>query len=79
MASIVVRGGGLIGLTAAMMLARDGHEIMVLEGDAAPVPEDASAAWEAWPRTGVAQFHQPHNLFPRSLARRPRLNPGPVL
>jgi 2-polyprenyl-6-methoxyphenol hydroxylase-like FAD-dependent oxidoreductase len=65
-ASIVFCGGGVIGLTAAMMLARDGHEIIVLEGDAPPVPEDASAAWEDWPRRGVAQFHQPHNLFPRN-------------
>ena len=22
-------------------------------------------AWTAWRRHGVAQFHQPHNLFPR--------------
>src|SRR5262249_47610742 len=58
-------GGSVIGLTAAMMLARDGHEVDVIEADPAPVPKLAADAWDAWPRTGVAQFHQPHNLFAR--------------
>lgn len=47
-----------------MLLARDGHEVTVLERDAAPVPEEPAQAWEEWRRGGVAQFRQPHNLFP---------------
>ena len=65
MASIVVCGGSVIGLATAMLLARDGHEVTVLERDAAPPPDEPARAWDGWERNGVAQFHQPHNLFPR--------------
>jgi 2-polyprenyl-6-methoxyphenol hydroxylase-like FAD-dependent oxidoreductase len=65
MADVVVCGGSVIGLTAAMLLARDGHDVTVLERDPAEVPGSAAAAWETWERVGVPQFHQPHNLFPR--------------
>jgi 2-polyprenyl-6-methoxyphenol hydroxylase-like FAD-dependent oxidoreductase len=68
MATIVVCGGSVIGLATAAMLARDGHDVTVLEGDATPAPPDPAQAWDTWPRTGVAQFHQPHNLFPRARA-----------
>jgi phytoene dehydrogenase-like protein len=33
-AQIVVMGGGLNGLTAGMLLARDGHQVTILERDA---------------------------------------------
>jgi len=62
---VVVCGGGVVGLSAAMMFARDGHDVTVLERDAATVPETAAEAWERWDRVGVPQFRQPHNLFPR--------------
>ena len=65
MGSIVVCGGSMIGLCAGMMLAADGHEVIVLESDAEPVPSSPVEAWESWPRRGVAQFLQPHNLFAR--------------
>lgn len=63
MASIVICGGSSIGLTTAMMLADDGHDVTVLEADPAGPPAAASAAWDEWDRHGVPQFHQPHNLF----------------
>jgi 2-polyprenyl-6-methoxyphenol hydroxylase-like FAD-dependent oxidoreductase len=66
MASIVVCGGSMIGLSTAMMLARDGHDVTVLERDPAPPPTSAPEAWTSWPRPGVPQHHQPHNLFPRT-------------
>jgi phytoene dehydrogenase-like protein len=36
MARILVLGGGVCGLTAGMLLSRDGHEVTVLERDSAP-------------------------------------------
>ena len=64
MASIAICGGSAIGLTAAMMLASDGHTVTVLEADPADVPVRPVDAWDDWQRRGVAQFRQPHNLFP---------------
>jgi 2-polyprenyl-6-methoxyphenol hydroxylase-like FAD-dependent oxidoreductase len=64
MGSIVVCGGSVVGLCTAMMLARDGHEVTVLEADAAGAPAPPNA-WTSWSRRGVAQFHQPHTFFPR--------------
>jgi 2-polyprenyl-6-methoxyphenol hydroxylase-like FAD-dependent oxidoreductase len=63
-ASIVVCGGSVIGLLTAMMLARDGHHVTVLERDAAPPPTSPELA-EGWVRPGVGQFQQPHTLHPR--------------
>ena len=65
MASIIVCGGGVIGLAAATMLARDRHQVTVLEADSEGPPAAPAAAWERWHRKGVAQFRQPHNVFPR--------------
>jgi 2-polyprenyl-6-methoxyphenol hydroxylase-like FAD-dependent oxidoreductase len=64
MSHTIVLGGGLCGLSAAMMLARDGHRVTVLERDPAPLPENPEAAWERWRRDGVTQFRQAHYLLP---------------
>lgn len=48
----------------ALLLARDGHRVTVLEKDTAPEPETVDACWDAWRRKGVAQFRQPHNFMP---------------
>ena len=64
MSSVVICGGGVVGLCTAMMLARDGVDVTLFEADPAepPAPGDA---WTSWTRKGVAQFRQPHNLFGR--------------
>lgn len=48
----------------AMLLAADGHEVVVLERDPAPPPDPADA-WHSWERRGVNQFRLPHFLLPR--------------
>lgn len=60
----IVAGGGVAGLTAALVLARSGHAVTLVERD----PLEASDAWEsamAWERPGIPHFHQPHAFLPR--------------
>jgi 2-polyprenyl-6-methoxyphenol hydroxylase-like FAD-dependent oxidoreductase len=64
MARIVVLGGGVCGLSSGLMLARDGHEVTVLERDTDPVPDSVDGAWEEWSRDGVTQFRLAHFLQP---------------
>ena len=68
MATILILGGGTTGLTAGLLLARDGHTVDVLEADAGMPPDGPPAAWASWARDGVAQFRQPHFLQPRGRA-----------
>ncbi len=65
MAQIVVMGGGLVGLTAGMLLARDGHQVTVLERDAGGPKGRATDLWQRWDRRGVNQFRQLHFMLPR--------------
>ena len=62
--NVLIVGGGLCGLAAAILVARDGHTATVLERDRDPLPESPQAAWDVWTRRGVAQFRQPHNFMP---------------
>jgi 2-polyprenyl-6-methoxyphenol hydroxylase-like FAD-dependent oxidoreductase len=61
---IVIAGGGIIGLSAAMLLARDDHDVVVIERDPAP-PGDPAAAWDEWEHRGVTQVRMAHHFAPR--------------
>lgn len=61
----MVVGAGVVGLGAAMLLARDGHDVTVLERDQAPAPPAPGDAWELWERRGVNQFRLPHAFLAR--------------
>jgi 2-polyprenyl-6-methoxyphenol hydroxylase-like FAD-dependent oxidoreductase len=62
MSTIVVLGGGVVGLSMAMLLAREGHSVTVLEHDSEPLPGSPEEAWRSWERKGVTQFRLPHYL-----------------
>jgi len=64
MSTILVLGGGVIGLSMAMMLAQQGHSVTVFERDNEPLPGSPEEAWRTWERRGVAQFRQAHYLQP---------------
>jgi 2-polyprenyl-6-methoxyphenol hydroxylase-like FAD-dependent oxidoreductase len=58
-------GGGVVGLSAAMLLGRDGHEVTVLERDPQAPPDVPADAWDEWERRGVNQFRMLHFFLPR--------------
>lgn len=65
MGDVLVLGGGVCGLATGMMLARDGHDVTLLERDDSPLPANAGEATR-WDRPGVSQFiqaHYMHGLF----------------
>ena len=65
MANALVIGAGICGLGTALLLARDGHEVTVVDRDTSPLPDSPRDAWDMWERKSVAQFRQPHNFMPR--------------
>lgn len=77
MAEIVVLGGGMIGLTTAMLLANDGHRVTVLERDPAAAPDPADA-WDSWDRPGVGQFRLGHIMLARWHQEMRRELPGVI-
>lgn len=60
----IVAGGGVAGLTAALVLARSGHTVTLVERDRMDAGDDWESAM-AWERGGVPHFHQPHTFLPR--------------
>jgi 2-polyprenyl-6-methoxyphenol hydroxylase-like FAD-dependent oxidoreductase len=63
--NIIVMGAGLNGLSTAMLLARDGHEVTVVERDRCAPPPTAQELWHGWERRGVRHFRLPHLMAPR--------------
>lgn len=58
---VVVIGAGVGGLTTALALARDGHEVTVVERDDTPMPGDVEGAF-AWDRRGAPQVRHTHGF-----------------
>ena len=65
MARALVIGGGVAGLAAALALARQGHEVEVLEKDSTPLPDDPVTAFERWDRRGAPQVRHSHAFLAR--------------
>jgi 2-polyprenyl-6-methoxyphenol hydroxylase-like FAD-dependent oxidoreductase len=63
-AEIVIVGAGIGGLSAALLLGRDGHRVIVCERDPAPVPDGNDAVWSDWPRPGIPQSRLGHAFLP---------------
>ncbi len=63
--SIAVVGGGMAGLLAALMLARDGHRVTVFERDDTDVPDTANEAFDEWDRRGAPHARQSHAILAR--------------
>ncbi len=61
---VAVIGGGVAGLGAALLLARAGHRVTVLERDDTPLPADAMAAFD-WDRRGAPQVRHSHAFLSR--------------
>ena len=64
MSKVLIVGAGVCGLGTALLLARDGQDVTILEKDDGALPDSPGQAWSQWPRKGVAQFRQPHNFMP---------------
>jgi len=57
----IVVGAGIGGLAAAMALSRIGWEVVVVERDDTPMPEDVEGAF-AWDRRGAPQVRHTHGF-----------------
>jgi 2-polyprenyl-6-methoxyphenol hydroxylase-like FAD-dependent oxidoreductase len=66
----LVVGAGPAGCGAALMLARRGHDVVLVDRDepALLADEPADAIFERWDRPGIGQFRQPHNFLGRGRA-----------
>ena len=64
MSKVIVIGAGFSGSAAALMLAADGHEVVVVDRDPGPVPAGPDEAWE-WDRRSIRQYRFAHGLLPR--------------
>ena len=62
---IVIVGGGIAGLAAALALSRVGQEVVVLEQDAPPPPGTPQELFASWKRRGAPQLRHSHGFLAR--------------
>jgi 2-polyprenyl-6-methoxyphenol hydroxylase-like FAD-dependent oxidoreductase len=62
---VLVIGGGIGGLCAALALAPTGREVTILERDPPPPTSDADEAFLTWNRKGVGQQRHSHAFLAR--------------
>jgi 2-polyprenyl-6-methoxyphenol hydroxylase-like FAD-dependent oxidoreductase len=61
---VAIIGAGISGLGAAITLAHDGHDVVVCERDATPLPHSPDEAFE-WNRRGAPQVRHSHAFLAR--------------
>jgi 2-polyprenyl-6-methoxyphenol hydroxylase-like FAD-dependent oxidoreductase len=61
---IAVIGAGVAGLGASLSIARGGHDVVLLERDATPLPHTPDEAFE-WQRRGAPQVRHSHAFLAR--------------
>src|SRR5919108_2405857 len=61
---IAIVGAGVAGLGAALALARGGHDVVLLERDATPLPDTPDEAF-GWKRRGAPQVRHSHAFLAR--------------
>ena len=66
---VVVVGGGITGLAAALLLSGSGRSVTVLERDAESEAGDPDEAFEHWRCKGVAQIRHSHAFLGRQIGR----------
>ncbi len=62
---VIVIGGSVAGLGAAVALSGRGHRVTILEADATPLPATHGEAFEHWKRRGAPQTRHSHALLAR--------------
>ena len=62
---VIVVGGSVAGLGAALAFSNDGHRVTVLERDATPMPASHLEAFERWDRRGSPQVRHSHAFLAR--------------
>lgn len=62
---VIVVGGSVAGLAAAVALTNDGHRVTILERDATPMPASHVEAFELWDRRGSPQTRHSHAFLGR--------------
>jgi 2-polyprenyl-6-methoxyphenol hydroxylase-like FAD-dependent oxidoreductase len=62
---VVVIGGSVAGLGAALALSKRGHRVTLLEADATPLPASPAEAFARWDRRGSPQTRHSHALLAR--------------
>ena len=67
MAKVVTVGGSVGGMAAALLLARRGHQVTVLERDADHTPTDPEDAFARWERRSVPHLRGTHMFSSRGV------------